>query len=100
MQGGHFIPGRGAAYVLEEANVWPQCRKCNMPTPIGLGGNYAGYRKGLMKKLGYARVKKLEALKTKTKQWDREELADLWDGFKLRIKIEKKRLGIGEFSIH
>jgi len=65
-----------------------------MLQPIGLGGNYSGYRKGLLKKLGYAKVKKLEALKKKTKQWDREELADLWDCFKLRIKIEKKRLGI------
>lgn len=55
-QGGHYIPRSYRSTEMEKDNVNPQCSHCNLI----LNGNTAMYRISLVKKIGEARVERLE----------------------------------------
>lgn len=58
-QGGHYISRTCRATELEKDNIWPQCPRCNGP----LCGNPVPYRYNLVKRIGEARVKRLEDMR-------------------------------------
>ncbi len=89
MQGGHFISRNHKSTVLNESNIWPQCVSCNQHKH----GNLGEYRRRLCEIIGTDGVDLLEASKYKIKQFTREELADMRENYRLRIKREKERLG-------
>ena len=80
---GHFRT-RGAAGHLryDELNVHKQCNKrCNLE----LSGNIAGYRPGLIKKIGLKAVISLENNNT-LKSWEREELELIRKKYRKQLK--------------
>lgn len=89
MQGGHFISRNRKSTILNESNIWPQCVSCNQHKH----GNLGEYRNRLCQIIGTDGVEELEALSRQIKQWTREELANMRENFRLRIKREKERLG-------
>lgn len=72
MQGGHYISRRVEATCIEPDNVWPQCSSCNCYK----AGNYANYRINLVRRIGEARVKRLENMMAAS-QGDEEALESL-----------------------
>ncbi len=75
---------RGAAGHLrfDERNVHKACNKrCNLE----LSGNIAGYRPGLIEKIGLKAVEGLEN-DNSTKKWTREELEELRKKYRKKIK--------------
>lgn len=86
LQGGHFISRRHKATILDERNIHPQCVRCNQ----WLNGNLSEYRKFL----GDDLADELKAKSMQVKKFTREELNELRDGFRARIRKEKKRLGM------
>ena len=71
-QGGHYIPRANRATEIEHDNVWPQCQRCNG----FLNGNPIPYRRNLVKRIGEARVKRIEDMAMAYKG-DEEALASL-----------------------
>ena len=87
MDTGHFLSGRRASILFEEANVAPQCKYCNRT-----GGEQQLFRKWLVEVRGLETVERLERLKNETKQFTREELVELRIGYKARLKAAEKKL--------
>lgn len=70
-QAGHFLSqGHHSAFRFNEENTNGQCVRCNH----FLSGNLIGYRKGLVKKIGEAKVLELETARKKAFKWDRFSL--------------------------
>lgn len=57
-QGGHYVSRRIRTTEIEPDNVWPQCPRCNGP----LSGNIVAFRANLVKRIGVARVERIENL--------------------------------------
>lgn len=55
-QGGHYLSRTVEATCIEPDNVWPQCPSCNGYK----AGNVAMYRINLVRRVGVARVERLE----------------------------------------
>jgi ribosomal protein L44E len=89
-QAGHYIAqGSSGALRFNEDNVNGQCTKCN----VWDHGNLINYRINLVKKIGEDRVKWLEDHRTNVKRWTREELEDLLETYKRKIKeIHDKKI--------
>ena len=80
---GHYIAqGSTGALRYHEDNVNGQCVKCN----VWDHGNLINYRIGLVKKIGEDRVQWLEDHRNDVKKWQREELNELMDKYKQKIK--------------
>jgi hypothetical protein len=88
MDAGHFIPGRRPAYVFVEENIHPQCKHCNAK----LGGRLDVYAAFILKTYGQSVLDSLQALRHGQHKYTREQLADMRDGYKARIKVQEKRL--------
>ena len=88
MQGGHFIGGRGFSVLFVEANIHPQCERCNNH----LHGNQTEYARFIADEYGEETLHELRALKGQIKKFTREELAIMRQGYKQRIKEQEKRL--------
>lgn len=58
-QGGHYIPRAIRPTEMDPDNVWPQCPQCNGVR----AGNLIAYRYALVRKIGEARVKRLEDMR-------------------------------------
>ena len=86
---GHFIPGRRMAVLFVEENVHPQCNRCN----TYLSGNVTEYERFIVNTYGESVLESLRNLRHQQHKYTREELADMRDGYKKRIKIQKARLG-------
>ncbi len=86
MQGGHYISRRVEATCIEPDNVWPQCSSCNCYK----AGNYPNYRINLVRRIGEARVKRLENMMAAS-QGDEEarESLDPIDRFEVARKKGK-----------
>jgi len=86
--GGHYRKAeiyRGL--IFHEWNVHKQCSYCNRY----LHGAEVEYRKGLIERIGLEKVELLEqeANQTRQRKWSREELVEIRDEFKQRLKLIK-----------
>jgi len=89
MHAGHFIPGRRMAMLFVEENIHPQCNYCN----TFLSGNVGEYERFLLRAYGKSVVASLHSLRVQQHKYTREQLADMRDGYKRRIKLQEQRLG-------
>lgn len=82
-QAGHFLSqGHHSILRFNENNTNGQCVRCNH----FLSGNLINYRKGLVKKIGEARVQSLEDYPKKAHKWNRFELIEKLEDYKARLK--------------
>ena len=80
---GHYISsGKSKFLTFNEDNVHLQCEYCNTYKH----GNPIDYRINLIKKIGIDRVEYLENNRHKTKKYTREELYEIIDKYKKKIK--------------
>ena len=79
--GHYFSSGHHSALTFDEQNVHGQCLRCNN----FLHGNLPFYRMGLVNRYGDEYVKSLERkIRNKAKKWDRVELEDIIQKYKLK----------------
>lgn len=87
MQGGHFA-GRRASVALIEFNVHPQCSLCNLSRPGHGGGMPREYEMYMLDVYGREFVDELRCkARNESKHWDPDELLDLRQLMRARIKI-------------
>lgn len=86
---GHYM-SRGAhtQHKFNEDNVHAQRKHCN--SPKGLGGNYANYRIGLIKRIGLERVEALECDHT-LPHYSKDDLREIATKYKAMTKEISKR---------
>lgn len=86
---GHYRSTGSADHLrFNEDNAHGQCKHCNR----WLAGNYANYRKGLISRIGFERVEKLETNEDYQK-WTREGLLEIIKKYKTKIK--EMKIGFG-----
>ena len=85
-QGGHYISRTNRATELEHDNVWPQCQQCNGY----LHGNPINYRQRLVRRIGEARVKRIEDMAASNKG-DEESTAALSSEDQIRAVMKKNK---------
>ena len=86
--GGHFKKAElYFGVIFDEMNVHKQCRKCNR----FLGGNELNYREGLIGRYGLEYVEEIEmrANNTRNQGWNRTELTEIKEKYRLMNKIPK-----------
>jgi hypothetical protein len=88
MNAGHFIGSRVQAILLVEDNIHVQCVHCNQH----LSGNGAAYVEYMLENYGPEKIQELCTLRHSGYKYTREQLADLRDSYKARIKVQEKRL--------
>ena len=82
-QAGHFLPKKGYPFLyFHEDNVWPQCSYCNGP----LQGNQIEFEKNLIHKIGKERVQWMHDHKNDPIKWNRADLIDKIELYKLKLK--------------
>lgn len=84
--GGHYYKAElYSGVIFNEINVNKQCCECNGDN---MHGNPIEYRKGLIRKYGEAKVMELDVLAIQKKQysWTRDELIEITNKYKLKIK--------------
>lgn len=80
---GHFYNANNHWNVrFNENNVHLQCEHCN----TFLSGNLINYRENLLKKIGESKFQLLEAEANKTRKFTKEELKEIIDIYKKKIK--------------
>lgn len=79
---GHYVNRSHMSLRFSEINCHAQCRRCNR----FMEGNIQDYRKGLIKKLGEAKVLLLEATKNVTNKISNFELELLAKHYKKEVK--------------
>ena len=87
--GGHYMKAEIYSGVkLNEINIHKQCCYCN----DRLNGNLIFYRKNLIIKIGIEQVEQLEeeAVRTRKKKWNRDELFGIIEHYKIKIKDIKE----------
>ena len=67
---------------FDEDNVHSSCITCNQH----LHGNLIQYRKGLIERIGEARISRLDELSNETRKFSRDELKELITEYKEKIK--------------
>jgi hypothetical protein len=83
---GHFYSaGTHTAVRFDERNVHLQCEHCN----TYLSGNLLMYRDNLLVKLGYEEFERLTVDAMLTQKYTREELKEIINTYKLKIKLFK-----------
>jgi hypothetical protein len=89
---GHFYSAGGhTAVMFDERNVFLQCEHCN----TFLSGNLLKYRENLLIKLGFEEFERLSVDAMKTRKYTREELKELIELYKQKIKDVSKSTGNG-----
>jgi len=81
LEAGHFVPKHNNNYFSEDG-VHAQCKKCNR----FLSGNQLGYRRSLVVLYGEKRTSELEFENVPFKKFTREELENLKNYYKEKIK--------------
>ncbi len=80
---GHFYNANNHYNVrFDENNVHLQCEHCN----TFLSGNLINYRENLLKKIGEGEFQLLEAEAKKTRKFTKEELKEIIETYKKKIK--------------
>ncbi len=89
---GHFYSaGTHTAVRFDERNVHLQCEHCN----TFLSGNLLNYREKLLIKLGFEEFERLSVDAMKTRKYTREELKEVIELYKQKIKDVSKSTGNG-----
>ena len=84
---GHYFSAGGHSNVrFNELNVHLQCEKCNQ----FLSGNLLNYQIGIEKRIGGERLLQLHELAHVTKKWTIEELKEINETYKQKLKELKK----------
>ena len=91
MHTGHFLGSRCNSIVYEEANVAPQCSKCN----VYRSGAPQEFRTWMLAVRGAEVVERLERLKPQSRQFSREELVDMRIAFQARLKAAMEKMNCG-----
>lgn len=78
---GHFIHGKNSLTFFDEANVHPQCIKCN----LFLSGNQINYTMWMLKKYGKKKIEKLQDESHKKHIWTKDELETLKEKYKNKL---------------
>lgn len=91
MQGGHFISRRYTATKLLEENIHPQCFGCNGPRAKD-GVVTVEYTNFMIDTYCREFVDELLVMKNATKKYTREEIAQISEELKERIKFQESRL--------
>ena len=87
--GGHWIGRSKKAVIFDPRNCHPQCALCNK---FGLGAVKANYDEFMRRTYGQEVMDELKRLGNTTKQWTKDELAELYVGYREEInEIEKTR---------
>jgi hypothetical protein len=87
---GHFYSaGTHTAVRFNERNVHLQCEHCN----TFLSGNLLNYREKLLIKLGFDEFERLSVDAMKTRKYTREELKEIIELYKQKIKDVSKSTG-------
>ena len=82
-QAGHYIPrGRGSALRFDADNIHAQCPQCNLYE----SGNLIQYRRGLIARIGAARVEEMETAGYVPKKWTVAELQAVRDEYRAKAK--------------
>lgn len=82
LDGGHFIPTTSSAIRFDPRNINAQCQRCNR----FLHGNSRHYYKGMLRKFGKDVVDDLESREFDTKKWTEDELKQIKDEYRERLK--------------
>ena len=78
-QAGHYISRGSSSHLrFNEDNVHGQCAGCN----LFKSGNIVEFRFGIIKKIGFKRVHKIEEQRHDIKSWKRDELMKLLEKYK------------------
>jgi len=86
---GHFLGRQNNATIFDERNVAPQCHQCNRFDTSGQARvNYNAY---MLEKYGDQVVAELILKSNQSKQFTREELAEMRQGYMDRIREAKKK---------
>ena len=90
-QAGHFYKAELFSNLkYDEFNVSGQCRQCNLRKE----GNESGYRSGIIQRYGFEHLRylddKAKAYKQNNFEWDREQLIEIRDYYKQKLKELKK----------
>ncbi len=88
MHTGHFLASRRNSILFEEANVAPQCSRCNRYQ----SGAPQQFRTWMLAVRGEEIVKRLERLKHTDRHFDREELVDMRIEYQARLKAAEERM--------
>jgi hypothetical protein len=88
MHTGHFLASRRNSILFEEANVAPQCSRCNRYE----NGAPQRFRQWMLAVRGADIVERLERLKATTRQFTREELVDMRIEYAARLKAAEERM--------
>ena len=78
---GHFISRRYNSTFFDEKNVSLQCKQCNLS-----GGQILEYRRQIIKRYGENADVELEDKAMETKKWTIDELSELAEIYKAKIK--------------
>lgn len=91
LQAGHYIPGRGNSILFDERGIYVQCRACN----IWKYGNPIEYAKFMEETHGIEKAMlirdELHRLSKKPKQFTIQELEQIIDSYRRKIKLLEKQ---------
>ena len=88
MDAGHFIASRRNSILFEEANVAPQCARCNRFQ----GGAPQAFRQWMEAVRGTEEIERLQQLKATVRQFTRGELVDMRIEYTRRLKAAVERI--------
>jgi hypothetical protein len=80
--GHYYSQGGHSAVRFNEDNVHLQCEACN----TYLSGNLLNYQIGIKERIGSQRLMNLQAIAHETKKWSKDELRDLIQVYKQKLK--------------
>jgi hypothetical protein len=80
--GHYYSQGGHSAVRFDEDNIHLQCEHCN----TFLSGNLLNYQIGIEKRIGGERLMKLQAKAHDVKKWTKEELKEIIEIYKKKIK--------------
>lgn len=79
---GHFVPKTSKSIMYDERNIHAQCPRCNRY----MSGNIHNYFRNMETRYGRDVVDELLDEKGKTKKWTEEELENLIEYYKTKLK--------------
>jgi hypothetical protein len=84
---GHYVPRKHMATRWDEANCHAQRKYCNGRK----GGNYVGYRIGLIARIGEVEVLRLEAARNQIRKYTIPDLIELRDHYRAKLRMLKQQ---------
>lgn len=87
LQAGHFVPGRKPSVLFDERNCHAQCYACNCHKD----GNLIEYYPEMLERYGEETVEELRWLSKQQKRFTVEELQELYNLYKAKVKKEESR---------